>query len=185
MDDEGAGLVRSLSFGVEGERLASHAPSALRRAIEFYEQYLAIAREIGDRGEKGQPCATWAMPTRIWATPAAPSSSMNEHWSFSARSVTGAMKVRHYGARARCSMDSVIVLRLLPKLKLLLRFGSRSKTLGLIRCASNWRRGAGTSNERTVTWTRLSSSQFHYILFAREGFADATAQASPLGNPGF
>ena len=36
-------------------------------AIEYYEQALAIAREIGDRRGEGAGWATWAWPMPTWA----------------------------------------------------------------------------------------------------------------------
>ena len=50
------------------------------KAIEYYEQALAIAREIGDRRGEGYRWATWAMPTPTWATLARPSSTTSRRW---------------------------------------------------------------------------------------------------------
>jgi tetratricopeptide (TPR) repeat protein len=50
-----------------------------RRAIQFYEQQLAIVREIGDRRGEGNALGNLGnLPTPTWARPAAPSSSMNK-----------------------------------------------------------------------------------------------------------
>ena len=52
----------------------------VRKAIEYYNQALAIIREIGDRRGEGAAWATWAMPTPIWARRAKPSSTTSRRW---------------------------------------------------------------------------------------------------------
>ena len=77
-----------------------------RRAIEFYEQALAIAREIGDRrgegADAGQPGHCLLRP---WARPAAPSSSTSRRWPLPARSATGAAKGQPWATWALAYAD--------------------------------------------------------------------------------
>ena len=65
---------RSETEGAKVTRWATWALPTLtwakpRKAIEYYEQALAITREIGNRRAKGNLWATWATPTATWASP--------------------------------------------------------------------------------------------------------------------
>ena len=64
-----------------------------RKAIEYYEQALAIcSRDRRPTGAKEPTWATWALPTRIWARLARPSSTTSRLWPSHARSVTDGAK---------------------------------------------------------------------------------------------
>ena len=64
----------------------------MRRAIEYYEQALAIAREIGDRRGEGTAWATWGWPTRTWGRWGGRSSTTSRRWPSPGRSATGAAR---------------------------------------------------------------------------------------------
>ena len=72
-----------------------------RKAIEYYEQALAIAREIGDRRGEGN-CA--GQPghglRRPWATPARPSSTTSRRWPSLVKSGTEGAKVLRWATWA-------------------------------------------------------------------------------------
>ena len=64
---------RRLLAGRSGRRL--RRPGQTGRAIEHYQQALAIAREIGDRGSEGSWLAVWAAATPTWGRPGGRSST--------------------------------------------------------------------------------------------------------------
>ena len=82
---------RGSRSGQPGERLRRPGEDACR-AIEFHEQALAIAREIGDRRGEGSWLGNLGNAYAAWGRRAAPSSATSRRWPSPGRSATAAAR---------------------------------------------------------------------------------------------
>ena len=76
--------------GQPGRRL--RRPGETRKAIEYYEQALDIAREIGDRRGEGAALGNLGNAYADLGEPARPSSTTSRRWPSPGRSATGGAK---------------------------------------------------------------------------------------------
>jgi tetratricopeptide (TPR) repeat protein len=68
--------LRSKLLGTLGS--AYYRLARLEKAIEYHQQALSTAREIGDRAGKRTPLAIWALLTLIWVRSKRPSSIISK-----------------------------------------------------------------------------------------------------------